>query len=324
MMADDLFTFERRVGFGECDPARIFFSPRAADYAMEAVELWYDSVLGVSWGDLVKRHDLEARFLSMECDYLRPLTAGQVIQVRVSVVEMAGSTITLRATAELGPDEPAFSVCLVTCFVERSHGGAIPIPEVYRERVESYRRRCADPAAVVAGKGRAKEVPVRDDSYLLSLRRKAAAPFTRQRRVLYGECGVSGTMYLPKLVECAIERLGEWYEWCLGISWLEQNIRKRGVPFINIRFDCLRPISSGEMISMVVRIPRLGKASIGYQVIGYDDKGEPCFDAQMAACYITEESGSYQPIPFPDQLRQRIIAYQNACDSHERQNGQRD
>ena len=154
---------------------------------------------------------------------------------------------------------------------------------------------------------------MRDDAYLLSLRQRAAAPFARQWRVRYGDCGVSGTIYLPKLVECAIERLGEWYEWCLGISWLEQNIRKRGVPFINIRCEYLRPMTPGQVIDLVVRIPRLGRSGIGYEVIGCDDQGRPCFEAQIAACYISEENGPYQPTAFPDELRERIIAYQQAC-----------
>lgn len=314
-MADDLFIFERRVGFGECDPARIFFAPRAVDYAVEAVELWYDAVLGVSWSDLVNLHHLEARFLSMDCDYKRPLVAGEVIRVRVSVTGIDGDTFTLGAAAELGPGEPAFQVTLVMAFIERDQGEAIPIPPHYRERIESYRRRFCETPAAVEGKSRAGRLPVRDEAYLLSLRQRASAPFTRQRRVLYGECGVAGNMYLPKLVECAIERLGEWYEWCLGISWLEQNIRQRGVPFININCQCLRPMLPGESITMVVRIPRLGKAGIGYEVLGFDGQGRPCFAAQVAACYISEESGSYQPTPFPDDLRERIVAYQNACET---------
>lgn len=306
-MADNLFTFERQVAYGECDPARIFFAPRAVDYAVEAVEVWYDAVLGVSWTDLVNRHGLEATFVSAECEYQRPLVAGQVILIRVTVGEVDLSTFTLRAVAELGPDETAFRASLVMCFVGRADRVAVPIPEAYRGRIDSYRLRCGEPAAASANR------PLRDDAYLLSLREKRAAPFVRQRRIRYGECGVAGTMYLPKLVECAIERLGEWYEWCLGISWLEQNVRKRGVPFISVRCECLRPMTPGQTVTMVVRIPRLGNAGIGYEVIGYDESGEPCFDAQIAACYISEEVGSYQPTPFPDELRTRILAYQDAC-----------
>ena len=41
------FIYHRRVAFGECDPARIFFAPRAVDYAVETVEVWFNEVIGV-------------------------------------------------------------------------------------------------------------------------------------------------------------------------------------------------------------------------------------------------------------------------------------
>ncbi len=307
-MADDLFIYERKVTYGDCDPARIIFAPRAVDYAVEAAEAWYDAVLGVSWTDLVNRYALEATFASVECEYKRPLVAGQVVRIRVTVDEVAPSTFTLGTVAELGPEEPALLARLVMGFTGHADREAVLIPAAFRERIASYRLR----GAGLVG-GARQELP-RDEAYLLSLRRKREAPFVRQRRILYGECGVAGTMYLPKLVECVIERLGEWYEWCLGISWRDQNVQKRGVPFITVGCECLRPMTAGQTVTMVVRIPRLGSSSIGYEVIGYDESGEPCFDAQVAACYISEEDGFYRPIPFPDELRRRITAYQVACE----------
>src|SRR3989304_1747723 len=54
------FTYRRRVAFGDCDPARIYYAPRAVDYAVEAVEAWHESVLGVSWTEWIEGHRLAA------------------------------------------------------------------------------------------------------------------------------------------------------------------------------------------------------------------------------------------------------------------------
>jgi acyl-CoA thioesterase FadM len=144
-------------------------------------------------------------------------------------------------------------------------------------------------------------------------RRPVTAPhFTRPRRVRYGDCGASGDAYAPRVVEWAVEAVGEWYEEQLGISWLEQCIRGRGTPFLAIRCAYLRRMEPGRLITMAVSIPRLGKASIGYAVVGRDERGEPCFEADMSACYITEEGGPRRSMPFPDDLRARILAYQAA------------
>jgi acyl-CoA thioesterase FadM len=68
----------------------------------------------------------------------------------------------------------------------------------------------------------------------------------------------------------------------------------------------------GRLITMAVSIPRLGRASIGYAVVGRDERGVPCFEADMSACYITEEGGPRRSMPFPDGLRERIHAYRAA------------
>ena len=310
------FVYHRTVAFGECDPARIFFSPRAVDYAVEAVEVWFEEVLGVTWANLISRHNLEVRFVRTECDYKRSLAAGHVVHVRLAVLKVAHDSFILGATGDLGPAEQSFSATLEIGFVDRDSGAFIPIPERFRELEHSYRARCGDNISLADVEKRAlvTSVPARrNDGDLIPKSLSGAVPFVRQRRVRYGECGISGNIYPPKLVECAVELVGEWYEWCLGISWLEQCTRKRGAPFVNIRCEYLRPISVGQTITMEVRIPRLGNTSIGYEILGFDENGVPCFESQMAACYITEESGSYRPTPFPDNLRSRILAYQEAC-----------
>lgn len=99
----------------------------------------------------------------------------------------------------------------------------------------------------------------------------------------------------------------------MGISWQQQCIRRKGVPFIELRYESLRPMTPGRTITIVVTVPHLGSSSIGYQVTGYDDTAEPCFKVRMSACYITEGTGSYQVTPFPDAMRDRILAFQAAC-----------
>lgn len=75
----------------------------------------------------------------------------------------------------------------------------------------------------------------------------------------------------------------------------------------------LRDMEPGQMLNIVVTVKHLGAASIVYSVVGYDDAGLPCFDAQLAACYIDESSGVYKPTPFPEDYRRRILAYQARC-----------
>ncbi len=91
-------------------------------------------------------------------------------------------------------------------------------------------------------------------------------------------------------------------------------MRKRGTPFLRITGECRRPVVPGEVVTFSVGVPRLGRSSIDYAVTGYGDDKEVCFDAFMSACYISEESGTPKSIPFPDEMRGRIEAYQANCE----------
>ena len=311
-MSQECFIYRRTVAFGDCDAARVLYTPRAVDYAVEAVESWYDQVVGVSWSDLVHRHGLEATFRGMECDYLRPMIAGQVIRVRVRVIDLDAGMLTLRAFAERAPGEAVFQVSFKTCLTDIAKRVAVAIPKQYRERIQAYRSSCRDADGADGAIAKGRKAPGIGPYPIASLK-GAGMPFTRVRRINYGECGVSGSMYLPRIIECAVERVGEWYQECLGISWLDQCISRKGVPFVNIRCDCLSPLLAGQTVTIVVRIPRLGNSSIGYQVVGYDSEGAPCFVAELSACYISDESGPYAVLPFPDDMRGRILAYQSSC-----------
>jgi acyl-CoA thioesterase FadM len=138
-------------------------------------------------------------------------------------------------------------------------------------------------------------------------------PFIQQRRVVYGECGRSGTIYPPRVFDYLLEAVGEWYEKYLGISWIEQNIRQRGQPFLHVTCDYLRPMVTGQLISTRVTVSGLGKASITYSVAGCDEKGRQCFNAQLTACYCIEEEGALKATPFPSDMRAKITAYVEAC-----------
>ncbi|MGB8933075.1 MAG: acyl-CoA thioesterase, partial [Anaeromyxobacteraceae bacterium] len=120
------FRFKRRVGFGECDPARIFFAPRAIEYAIEAAEAFSEEVLALPWSALATEHGREARVLSVDCTYERSVTADQVIEIAVEPVQVGPESLTLSAVADVEPGQVSFRATVVLALAER--GGAAPLP----------------------------------------------------------------------------------------------------------------------------------------------------------------------------------------------------
>lgn len=108
---------------------------------------------------------------------------------------------------------------------------------------------------------------------------------------------VYGAIYLPRVFDYLLEANGEWYGKFLGISWLEQNIRKRGQPFLHVTCDILSRVVSGQQISLMLTVSRLGRSSISYAVQGYDENGTHCISAQLTACYSVEQNGALKAHP---------------------------
>jgi len=315
-----VFMVTRRIGFGECDAARIYRTPRAIDIAVEAVDAWFEAALGVSWAALVTQHNLDLSFVRIACEYLRPVTASQTVRVCIRVIKADADAISFTATAGIDDNQPCFRVTLVTCFNSLTTSEPIPIPSTFRQTIEDYLSACADEGRAAPGGHHA----VRKAEYLgqqdavrlpVPSMEQAGAPFVQQHRIVYGECALSGKVYPPRVYDMALEAVGEWYERVLGITWLQQCINLKGQPFVDINCLYLRDMEVGRLLNIAVRVRHLGAASIVYSVVGYDDSGLPCFDAQLAACYIDETSGVYKPTPFPEDYRGRIQDYRARCNA---------
>jgi len=304
-VTDQPFTCSRRVGFGDCDPARITFAPRALDYAAEAVEGWHEVALGLSFGEIARRLGLAVRVDALECEYRRPLLASQTARLCVAGLALDGDRYTLGVGCEVEPGAPAFEARLTMAFADGER--AVAIPTELRGRMEGYRARHGG-LPPPPGTSAARRLPAAP----LPGGAPGAAPFVREHRVLTGECGHGGTLYAPRTVEHAVEAVGEWYERCLGISWLEQTWIGLGTPFVHIRCEIFRPMPPGTSLRLTVAVPRLGNASIGYDVLAHAG-GEPCFDARLSACHVSQTREGSRPRPFPPEMRERIQAYRRTC-----------
>lgn len=138
--------------------------------------------------------------------------------------------------------------------------------------------------------------------------------FCRSLRVMSGDCDASGIIYPPRVFDYAVEVIGEWFEEILGGSWMELVCnRKQGAPFVSASCEYLRPMVPGHLLTLAVRVISMGGARIRVAVVGYDDNGEACFDARLAACFI--DLNGFKAMQIPEEFRLRVQAYRLACEA---------
>jgi 4-hydroxybenzoyl-CoA thioesterase len=131
-------TVRRTVTWSESDPAGMMNSPRAFDYAIDAIETIYRKALGITFLGLIERHGLGAPLVHLSCDYTAPLKEGDRFTLIASIERLGTSSITWQVEARRTDRKIAFRARLVSSFVRRSDFRPVPMPPAFRTRFARY------------------------------------------------------------------------------------------------------------------------------------------------------------------------------------------
>ncbi|MGQ9370450.1 acyl-CoA thioesterase [Azospirillum sp. ST 5-10] len=136
------YVHRRKVRFGHTDAARIAYTVRLFDYAIEAIEGWFDEVLANGWYHLNTACNVGSPFVHAELDMTAPLVPGDTVETTVLVEDTGRSTVRFRVQGRRGDGVAAFAGVWVCSFVDTEAMRAIAIPEPLARRIADYRSRC--------------------------------------------------------------------------------------------------------------------------------------------------------------------------------------
>jgi 4-hydroxybenzoyl-CoA thioesterase len=142
------FVHARRIKWGESDPARIAYTARFLDFAMDAIEAFLQDRIGAGFYELNVDHGSGTPFVHVEIDFKSPLTPRDTLETEVRLVRLGGSSLTYAVTGRVG-ERVSFTGRMVSAFVA-TEGVAmrpIPVPPAFRALLQPD----ADFAAAEAG-----------------------------------------------------------------------------------------------------------------------------------------------------------------------------
>lgn len=90
--ADD-FVHSIRVGWADCDPARIAFTGRIPNFALEAIDAWWEAHVGEDWFAMNVDRDLGTPFVHMSIDFSSPVTPRHRLDCVVRLIRLGESSI---------------------------------------------------------------------------------------------------------------------------------------------------------------------------------------------------------------------------------------
>jgi uncharacterized protein (DUF924 family)/acyl-CoA thioesterase FadM len=143
--ADIPFTFRRRLNWGDSDTAEIGYVSKLIDFGQEAVEMWWEAVLGTNWY-LMKQDNMANPAVSIQIDFLAPVVVGDRVDVSVLIEKLGNASIAYRIEGHKVGGGHVFTGLYTHALVTDVHSDKIkakPFPDGWRRQIEGYRRECA-------------------------------------------------------------------------------------------------------------------------------------------------------------------------------------
>lgn len=134
-----VFIHTRRVHFGDSDAARIVYTPRFLEYAMEALEVFMADLIGYDWYTINKDHGFGTPFVKIGMEIKAPLRPGDRVNIAVLVDKVGGSSIHFRTVGRRGDGVVSFETSFVCVVADQEKEKAMPMPGPMRERLVAYR-----------------------------------------------------------------------------------------------------------------------------------------------------------------------------------------
>ena len=87
------FVHEIRVGWADCDPADMAYTGRIPNWALEAIDAWWEATTHFDWYRLNLDRNVGTPFVHMTLDFRSPITPRHRLACEVSLLRIGGSSV---------------------------------------------------------------------------------------------------------------------------------------------------------------------------------------------------------------------------------------
>ena len=90
------FLHEVRIGWADCDPARIAYTGRLVYIALELIDAWLEAKVGADWYRLNLDRNVGTPFVHVSRDFRRPVTPRHRLECEVRLLRYSGRSLRFR------------------------------------------------------------------------------------------------------------------------------------------------------------------------------------------------------------------------------------
>ena len=140
------FVHARTVRFGDTDAAKIVYTVKFFDFAMDALDAWFAAVLEHDWYALNTEYGVSCPFVQSGLDFKSPLRPGDVVGIEIRIARMGRASLQFKILGSRPDGEPSFEGLWTCVFVDPATMKSVPIPGVFADRIQAYAQACGPDA----------------------------------------------------------------------------------------------------------------------------------------------------------------------------------
>ena len=126
------FTHQIRVGWADCDPAKIAYTGRIPYFALEAIDAWWGHTVGDDWFRMNVDDGIGTPFVHLSMDFRSPVTPRHALLCQVHLLKLGTSSIRFSVKG-FQNEVLCFEGEFVEVFVEAGAMTKTGVPEKFRE-----------------------------------------------------------------------------------------------------------------------------------------------------------------------------------------------
>jgi len=124
------------VRWADCDPAQIAYTGRLPYFALEAIDVWWESIMGGGWFQLNLDRGIGLPFVHLSMDFRSPVTPRFPLVCSVRLIRLGQSSV--RFSVQGAQDGTlCFSGEFVEVFVKAEDHSKASMPDEFRKTLEA-------------------------------------------------------------------------------------------------------------------------------------------------------------------------------------------
>jgi 4-hydroxybenzoyl-CoA thioesterase len=137
--------------------------------------------------------------------------------------------------------------------------------------------------------------------------------FTVTREIRFSDSDPAGIVFYAEFFRMFNDLFEDWLVKRLGIDFAYQfETEQRMFPLVHVDVDFREARRMGQKMDMSLILKRLGRSSIGYEIICHDD-GLQILHGRFVTCVASKKT--MQTIEIPQDIRARMEDYISSCGS---------